>query len=71
MYLSDGGIIVVVADGGVVIFRGKLHRFWKRTQLMHAPRVSSVISLLIVDRKGYPIPVIIMKTLHFIKKLRW
>ena len=63
---SDGGIVVVVSDG-VVIFRGgldQLHRFGTRTQLMHAPRVSSVI------RKGLPIPVIIMKTLHFIQKLR-
>ena len=24
MYLSDGGIVVVVSDGGVVIFRGGL-----------------------------------------------
>ena len=29
-----------------------------------SPRVSSVISLLTVVRKGLPIPVIIMKTLH-------
>ena len=61
MYLSDGGIVVVVSDGGVVIFRGglgQLHRFGKRTQLMHPPVVSSVV------RKGLPIPVIIMKTLH-------
>ena len=64
--MSDGGIVVVVSDGGVVIF----HRFGKRTQLMHAPGVSSVISLLTVVRKGLPIPVIIMKTLHFIQKLR-
>ena len=45
MYLSDGGIVVVVSDGGVVIFRGglgQLHRFGKRTQLMHVPGVSSV-----------------------------
>ena len=58
MYLSDGGIVVVVSDCGVVIFRGglgQLHRFGKRTQLMHAPRVSSVISLLTVVRKGLPI----------------
>ena len=72
MYLSDGAIVVVVSDGGVVIFLegfGQLHRFWKRTQLMHAPRVSSVISLLtVVVRKGLPIPAIIMKTLHFIQK---
>ena len=70
MYLSDGGIVVVVYDGDVVIFRGglgQLHRFGKITQLMHAPRV---ISLLTVVRKGLPIPVIIMKTLHFIQKLR-
>ena len=73
MYLSDGAVVVVVSDGGVVIFLegfGQLHRFWKRTQLMHAPRVSSVISLLTVVRKGLPIPVIIMQTLHFIQKLR-
>ena len=73
MYLSDGGIVVVVSDGGVVIFLeglGQLNRFGKRTQLMHAPRVSSVISLLTVVRKGVPIPVIIMKTLHFMQKLR-
>ena len=72
MYLSDHRIVVVVSDGGVVIFiegLGQLHRFGKRTQLMHVPRVSSVISLLTVVRKGLPIPVIIMKTLHFIKKL--
>ena len=70
--MSDDGIVVVVSDGGVVIFRGEhgqLHRFGK-TQLMHAPRVSSVISLLTVVRKRLPIPVIIMKTLHFIQKLR-
>ena len=42
----------------------------KRTQLMHAPGVSSVISLLTVVRKELPIPVIIMKTLHFIQKRR-
>ena len=70
MYLSDGGIVVVVSDGGVVIFLegllGQLHRL----QLMHAPRVSSVLSLLTVVRKGLPIPVIIIKTLHFIHKLR-
>ena len=73
MYLSGGGIVVVVSDGGVVIFRGwlgQLHRFGKRTQLMHAPGVSSVISFLTVVRKELPIPVIIMKTLHFIQKLR-
>ena len=73
MYLSDGAIVVVVSDGGVVIFIEGLdqhHRFWKRTQLMHVPRVSSVISLLTVVRKGLPIPIIIMKTLHFIQKLR-
>ena len=72
MYLSDGGIVVVVSDGGVVIFRGgfgQLHRSGKRTQLMHTG-VSSVISLLTVVRKGLPIPVIIMTTLHFIQKLR-
>ena len=66
MHLSDGGIVVVVSDGGVVIFLeglGQLHRFGKRTQLMHAPCVSSVISLSTVVRKGLPIPVIIMKTL--------
>ena len=43
MYLSDGGIVVVVSDGGVVIIcggLGQLHRFGRRTQLMHAPRVS-------------------------------
>ena len=57
MYLCDGGIFVVVSDGGVVIFQ--LHRFGKRTQLMHAPRVSSVISLLTVVRKGLPIRVTI------------
>ena len=65
MYLSDGGIVVLVSDGGVVIFRGglgQLHRFGKRTQLLHAPAVSSVISLLTVVRKELPIPVIIMKT---------
>ena len=49
MYLSDGGIVMVVSDGGVVIFHGgrggQLRRFGKRTQLMHAPHVSSVISL--------------------------
>ena len=62
MYLSDGGIVVVVSDGGVVIFcggLGQLHRFGK--------------SLLTVIRKGLPIPgipVIIMKTLNFIQKLR-
>ena len=70
MYLSDGSIVVVVSDGGVIIFRGglgQLHRFGKRTQLMHAP---GVISLLTVVRKELPIPVIIMKTLHFIQKLR-
>ena len=69
--MSDCGIVVVVSDGGVVIFReglGQLHRFGKITQPMHAPRVSSVISLLTVVR--LPIPVIIMKTLHFIQKLR-
>ena len=73
MYLSDGGIVVVVSDGDVVVFRGglgQLHRFGKRTQLMHAPRVASVISLLNVVRKGLPIPAIIMKTPHFIQKLR-
>ena len=66
-------MVVSFSDGGVVIFRGglgQLHRFGKRTQLMHAPRVSSVISLLTVVRKGLPIPVIIVKTLHFIQKLR-
>ena len=50
------------SDGGIVIFRGglaQLHRFGKRTQLIHAPRVYSVISLLAVVRKGLPIPVII------------
>ena len=39
---------MVVPDGGVFIFRGglgQLHRFGKRTQLIHAPRVYSVISL--------------------------
>ena len=66
MYISVGDFVVVVSDGGVVIF----HRFGKRTQLMHAPDVSSVISLLTVVRTGLPIPVIIMKTLHFIQKLR-
>ena len=65
--MSDGGIVVVVSDGGVVIH--VFHRFGKRTQLMHAPGVSSVISLLTVVRKGLPIQVIIMKTLHFIQKL--
>ena len=73
MYMSDGGIVVVVSDGGVAIFRGglgQLHRFGKITQLMHAPRVSSVISSLTAVRKGLSIPVIIMKTLHFIQKLR-
>ena len=73
MYLSDGGIVVAVSDGDVVIFRGglgQLHRFGKITQLMHAPRVASVISLLTVVRKGLLIPVIIMKTFHFIQKLR-
>ena len=67
MYLSDGAIVVMVSDGGVVIFiegLDQLHRFWKITQLMHDPRVSSVINLLTVVRKGLPIPVIIMKTLH-------
>ena len=67
MYLSDGGIVVVVYDGGVDLFRGglgELHRFGKRTQPMHAPGVSTVV------RKGLPIPVIIMTTLHFIQKLR-
>ena len=46
IYLSDGGIVVVVSDGGVVIFcvgLGLHHKFGRRTQLMHAPRVSSVI----------------------------
>ena len=73
MYLSDGGIVVVVSDGGLVIFcggLGQLHRFGRTTQLMHDPRVSSVISLLTVVRKRLPNPVIIMKTLHFIQKLR-
>ena len=73
MYLSDDGIVLVVSDGGVVIFRGgfgQLHRFGKRTQLMHAPGVPSVISLLTLVRKGLPIPVIIMTTLHLIHKLR-
>ena len=78
MYLSDGGIVVVVSDGGVkcnsllyfVEGLGQLHRFGKRTQLMHVPGASSVISLLTVVRKGLPIRVIIMKTLHFIQKLR-
>ena len=35
------------SDGGVVIFRGglaQLHRFGKRTQLIHAPRVYSHVS---------------------------
>ena len=39
--VSDGGVFMVVSDGGVVIFRGglsQLHRFWKITQLIHAPR---------------------------------
>ena len=34
MYLSDGGIVVVVSDGGVVIFcggLGQLHIFGRRT----------------------------------------
>ena len=61
--MSDGGVLMVVSDGGVVIFRGglgQLHRFGKRTQLiLHAPRVKSVINLLSVVRKGLPIPVII------------
>ena len=73
MYLSDGGIVVEVSDGGVAIFLGglgQLNRFGKRTQLMHAPRVSGVISSLTVVRKGLFIPVIIMKTLHFNQKLR-
>ena len=74
MYLSDGGIIIIVSDGGVVIFReglDQLHRFGKRTQLMQACVYrSSAINLLTVVRKGLPIPVIIMKTLHFIQKLR-
>ena len=73
MYLSDGGTVVVVSDGGVVIFiegLGQLHRLGKRTQLMHAPCVSSVICLLTVVRKVLPIPIIIMKTLHLIQKLR-
>ena len=38
---------MVVHDGGVVIFRGglgQLHIFGQRTQPMHVPRVSSVIS---------------------------
>ena len=73
MYLSDDGIVVVVSDGGVIIFCGGLgqfHRFGKRTQLMHAPRASSVMSLLAVVKKGLPIPVIIMKTLHLIQKRR-
>ena len=74
MYLSDGGIVVVVSDGGVVIFREGLGQLGLLidlgTQLIHAPRVSSVISLLTVVRKGLPIPVIIMKTLHFIQKPR-
>ena len=68
MYLFDGAIVMVVSDGGVVIFLegfGQLHRVWKRAQLMHAPRVSSVISLLtVVVRKGLPIPAIIMKTIR-------
>ena len=71
MYLSDGGIVVVVSDGGVVIFRGglaQLHRFGKITQLMHVPGASSVMNLLTVVRKGLPIRVIIMKTLHFISE---
>ena len=72
--MPDGGIVVVVSDGGVVIFRGGCggprYRFGKITQLMNAPSVSSVISLLTVVRKWLPIPVIIMKTLHFMHKLR-
>ena len=44
------------------IFRGRLgqlHGFWEITQIPPAPRVSSVISLLSVVRKGLPSPVII------------
>ena len=54
MYLSDGGIVVVVSDCGVIFLGGlgQLHRFGKRTQLMHAPGVSSVISLLTVSHEG-------------------
>ena len=62
LIVSDGGVLMVVSDGGVVIFReglGQLHRFGKRAQLIHAPRVYSEISLLSVVRKGLPIPVII------------
>ena len=53
---------MVVSDGDVVIFRGglgQLHSFGERTQLIHAPSVSSIISLLSVVRKELPIPVII------------
>ena len=42
LIVSDGGVFMVVSDGGVVVFRGglgQLHRFGKRTQLIHDPRV--------------------------------
>ena len=57
LVVSDGGVFMVVSDGGVVIFRGgfgQLHRFGKITQLIHAPRVKSVISLLSVVGRGCP-----------------
>ena len=62
LIVSDGGVFMVVCDGGVTMFRGglgQLHIFWKRTPLIHAPRAKSVICLLFVVRKGLPIPVII------------
>ena len=60
LIVSDGGVFMMVSDGGVVIFRGglgQLHRFGKRTPLIHAPRVLSVItcSLLSVVKKESPI----------------
>ena len=42
LIVSDGGVFMVVSDGGVVVFRGglgQLHRFGKRTKLIHAPCV--------------------------------
>ena len=59
---------MVVSDDDVVIFRGGLGQFYsfgERTQLMHAPRVYSIMSSLSVS----PIPVIISwKHFHFIQK---
>ena len=42
LIVSDGGVFMVLSDGGAVIFRegiGQFHRFGKRIQHIHAPSV--------------------------------